>query len=64
MSAFDTLVRKVSVYDGGDPAFEEADIAIRGNRIAAIEYGFNMRELGLVKDEGAALTVIFIDAHT
>jgi N-acyl-D-aspartate/D-glutamate deacylase len=64
MSTFDTRIRKVSVYDGGDPASEEADIAIRGNHIAAIESGFNMRALGLVKDECPALTATFIDAHT
>lgn len=64
MSTCDTLIRNARVYDGSGADPEVADVALLGDRIAAIEPALSMRACTVVEAEGLALAPGFIDAHT
>lgn len=64
MSICDTVIRKACVYDGSGAEPEVADIALLGDRIAAIGPALSMRARSVVEAEGMALAPGFIDTHT
>jgi N-acyl-D-amino-acid deacylase len=62
-SRFDTVIRSASVFDGsGAPAFE-ADVAIRGDRIAEVGK-VEARGAAEIDANGRALAPGFIDVHS
>ncbi len=64
MSTCDTLIRKARVYDGSGTDPEVADVALLGDRIAAIGPALSMHARSVVEAEGMALAPGFIDTHT
>jgi N-acyl-D-amino-acid deacylase len=64
MSSCDTLIRNATVFDGSGVAAEVADVALRGDRIAAIGKSLAWRAECEVDAEGLALAPGFIDVHT
>lgn len=64
MSICDTLIRNARVFDGSGAAAEIADVALRGDRIAAIGKSLAWRAGSEVDAEGLALAPGFIDVHT
>jgi len=64
MSTCDTLIRKARVYDGSGADPEVADVALLGDRIAAIGPALSIHARRVVEAEGMALAPGFIDSHT
>jgi N-acyl-D-amino-acid deacylase len=64
MPAFDTLIRAATVYDGGNAEPEVLDVALRGDRIAAIGRDLQGGADKVVEARGLALAPGFIDVHT
>lgn len=64
MSSCDTLIRNALVFDGSGAGEEIADVAIRGERIAAIGPRLNLSAATCVDAAGLALAPGFIDVHT
>src|SRR5690349_19453900 len=61
---FDLVIRGASVLDGrGSPAII-ADVAIRGDRIAAVEQDLNGNRAREIDAHGLALAPGFIDVHS
>ncbi|MFC1607905.1 amidohydrolase family protein [Candidatus Latescibacterota bacterium] len=62
---YDLLVKGGLVYDGTGGAGIEADVAVKGDRIAAIAPEINTKKAATVIDAGGmAVAPGFIDAHT
>ncbi len=64
MSTCDTLIRNARVFDGSGTGEEIADVAIRGDRIAAIGPRLDFRAATTVDADGLALAPGFTDVHT
>lgn len=64
MPAFDTMIREATVYDGSNAEPEVLDVAIRGDRIAAIGPNLNVDAGNIVEAHGLTLAPGFIDVHT
>ena len=62
-ASFDVVIREVEVYDGTGAAPSVADVAIAGDRIAAVG-GFTGSGRETVDGRGLALAPGFIDVHT
>jgi N-acyl-D-amino-acid deacylase len=63
-SSCDTLIRNASVFDGSGADAEIVDVALRGDRIAAVGGSIGLRAEHVVEAEGLALAPGFIDVHT
>ncbi|MGB6690058.1 MAG: D-aminoacylase [Terracidiphilus sp.] len=64
MSSCDTLIRNASIFDGTGADAEIADVALSGDRIAAIAQRLTLNAAQIVDAEGLALAPGFIDVHT
>jgi N-acyl-D-amino-acid deacylase len=64
MLCCDTLIRNATVYDGSGAEPEVADVALAGDRIAAIGAGLDCAAARTVEANGLALAPGFIDTHT
>ncbi|MGB7265647.1 MAG: D-aminoacylase [Terracidiphilus sp.] len=64
MSTCDTLIRRARVYDGSGAEPEVVDVALLGDRIAAVAPALSMRAQSVVEADGLALAPGFIDSHT
>jgi len=64
MSSCETLIRHARVFDGSGAADLVADVAIDGDRIAAIGAGLALDAQNEIDAEGLALGPGFIDVHT
>jgi N-acyl-D-amino-acid deacylase len=64
MSVCDILIRNASVFDGSGAGAEVVDVALRGDRIAAVGKSLSLRAGTVVDAEGLALAPGFIDVHT
>ena len=64
MSICDTLIRDARVFDGSGAEPEIADVAIRGDRIAAIGTRLEFKAESQIDADGLALAPGFIDVHT
>jgi N-acyl-D-aspartate/D-glutamate deacylase len=64
MPAFDTLIRAATVYDGGNTEPEVLDVAVCGDRIAAMGTALCGDAGQVVEARGLALAPGFIDVHT
>ncbi len=60
----DTLIRKAKVFDGSGLEAAQADVALLGDRIAAIGDGLPIEAAQVVEADGLCLAPGFIDAHT
>ncbi len=63
MSTHDTLIRNASIIDGSGRAARQADLAIQGNRIAAIGNLSSITAEKVIDADGLVLAPGFIDAH-
>jgi N-acyl-D-amino-acid deacylase len=64
MPTCDTLIRNASVFDGSGADAQMADVALRGDRIAAVGKSLDVDAERVVEAEGMALAPGFIDVHT
>lgn len=64
MLSCDTLIRRARIYDGTGAEPEVLDIALTGDRIAAMAPALNLGARHVVEAEGLALAPGFIDTHT
>ncbi len=64
MPAFDTLIRAATVFAGANGEPEVLDVAVRGDRIAAVGPALQGDAVNLVEAHGLALAPGFIDVHT
>lgn len=64
MLSCDTLIRNARVLDGSGSAAEPFDVAIRGDRIAAVESSLQANAAKVIEAEGLTLAPGFIDVHT
>ncbi len=64
MLSCDTLIRRARVYDGSGAEAEVLDVALTGDRIAAIAPALDLRARNVIEAEGLALAPGFIDTHT
>ena len=60
----DLLIRNAEVYDGTGAPPVMADVAVAGDRIAAIGAGLTLSAREVVEAAGLALAPGFIDVHT
>ncbi len=60
----DTLIRNAQVLDGSGADAEPADLAIRGDRIVAVDARLECEAARVFEAEGLCLTPGFIDVHT
>ena len=64
MPACDTLIRKAHVFDGSGAESRVLDVAISGDRIAAVGSSLEHAAREIVDGAGLALAPGFIDVHT
>lgn len=64
MLTCDTLIRNATVFDGSNADGEAMDVALRGDRIAAVGPLLKAKAGSVIEGEGLALTPGFIDTHT
>ncbi len=64
MASYDTLIRNATVYDGNGGAPEVVDVAVRGDRIAAIGVSRDQSAANVMEGDGLALVPGFVDTHT
>ncbi|MFN0184537.1 MAG: N-acyl-D-amino-acid deacylase family protein, partial [Aquabacterium sp.] len=64
MSEADLLIRHALVVDGTGAPPREADVAVVGDRIAAVGPGLSVRAAETLDGRGLALTPGFVDVHT
>lgn len=60
----DTLIRRARVYDGSGAEPEVLDVALAGDRIAAMATALGLSARNVIEAEGLALAPGFIDTHT
>ncbi len=61
---FDLVVRGATVYDGRGSPGTAADVAVRGDRIVAVEHGLEGHAKKEIDARGLALAPGFIDVHS
>lgn len=61
---FDTLIKRVEVFDGSGGQSYHADIAIRHDRIERIGQLDDAQAKHVIKADGLAIAPGFIDVHT
>jgi len=64
MSSYDCVISGATLYDGTGGPSRRADLAIRGDRIAAIEPALDVGGATRVDGAGLALAPGFVDVHT
>jgi N-acyl-D-amino-acid deacylase len=64
MSSCDVLIKNAAVLDGSGKAAVRADVAVAGDRIAAVGTGLDWHSEETVEAHGLVLAPGFIDVHT
>ena len=64
MSTYDLVIRGATLYDGTGAAGRRADVAVRGDRIAAVEPALDPAGAMTLDAHGLAIAPGFLDVHT
>ena len=64
MSTYDLVIQGATLYDGTGAAGRRADVAVRGDRIAAVEATLDPAGAATLDAQGLAVAPGFLDVHT